>query len=442
MNNRSRETKRVAFKSIGCRTNQEEMTALCGDLLRKGYSVLDSVHGADIIVVNTCSVTAGTEAKTRRMLHALTLEAPQARILVTGCLAQQKPAMLQELPQVQWVVGNQFKQQISSILDGGSTGLFHAPLAGSEPLDIIRGVVPPGALQGGRTRFSVKIQEGCNFACAYCIVPLLRGPSRSAAYNEVIARCREAVAAGYKEIVLTGTHIGQYNDRQQYDFLALVDTIIALPGDFRLRLSSIDPRDCSPALLERIAGSNNVCDHLHVSLQSGSAAVLRAMGRSHEDIEPFMAMLIAFRSAYSHVGIGVDIIVGFPGETDEQFAETCRGVTDLAVSYAHVFRFSSRPGTVAASLPDQVAESVKKARSNRLREIVAASRARFVATCSKIPLRIIVESSCPIRGVTSNYLHVEIPNSDSERNRWLDISIDGTVQGRYCLAQPLRCEVV
>lgn len=252
MSNKTGEVRRVAFKTIGCRTNQEEMTALCCDLLEKGYVILDSVHEADVIVVNTCSVTAGTEAKTRRMLHALTLEAPQAKILVTGCLAQQKPAMLQELPQVQWVVGNQFKQQISSILSGGIPGLFHAPLAAHEPLDITQGVVPPDALQGGRTRFPVKIQEGCNFSCAYCIVPSLRGPSRSAAYNEVIARCREAVAAGYKEIVLTGTHIGQYNDRQQFDFLALVDTIVALPGDFRLRLSSIDPRDCSPSCLNEL----------------------------------------------------------------------------------------------------------------------------------------------------------------------------------------------
>jgi threonylcarbamoyladenosine tRNA methylthiotransferase MtaB len=426
--------KTVAVASIGCRTNQEEMEALRNELWSAGFVVVDDLKSADIVIVNTCSVTSHTESKTKRLLLAITREAPQAKIVATGCLAQQLGDELVGVGNVAWVVGNARKHEIPALVRTTQGGLFFG--------DLVESVVPPPAVIGnplssGRTRFSLKIQEGCNYACAYCIVPRLRGPSRSAAATEIVSACRAAIDAGYKEIVLTGTHIGQYRDPVRGPgFFSIVDRLLALEGDFRLRLSSLDPRELPGELLDSLGRGGKLCDHLHLSLQSLSAEVLRAMGRPVADLDALIERLIAFRARAPYAGLGADFIVGFPGETDAQFESTLRQAARIGFSYGHIFRFSPRPGTPAASMPATIPEAVKTARSARLRAAIDASRQRFVKSHGGQTRRIIVEREQPLRGITSNYLSIEIPSSSAPHNSWREVVLDGTSRnGKYCNAR-------
>ncbi|MBN1577665.1 MAG: tRNA (N(6)-L-threonylcarbamoyladenosine(37)-C(2))-methylthiotransferase MtaB [Chitinispirillaceae bacterium] len=430
----------VAIKSIGCRTNQEEMVTLSASLVQQGYRLVENAAEAAVIVVNTCSVTAATESKTRRLLHALAAQAPMARILVTGCLAQQKPDELAKVSGVSWVVGNGCKHLIDSILQHHCRGIYRTSLQEAAELTMSRTPPPPNGPAMLRTRYPVKIQEGCDFRCSYCVVPLLRGPSRSAPFDTIIAACKQSVEAGYKEIVLTGTHIGQFNDRGRR-LIDLLDRLAAANGDFRIRLSSLDPRDCSETLINLIGSAEKLCDHLHVSLQSCSEPVLKAMKRHVPATIDLLDRLEGFRERFPLAGLGADLIAGFPGETETMFEETCRRIERINLSYAHVFRFSPRPGTPAAASASQVREAVKTARSAYLRTIVERSRALFLKRIQQSSQRIIVESGSPVRGITSNYIHVEIPDCTLEHNTWLDVTITGLLRGRYCSAQPVLYKV-
>jgi threonylcarbamoyladenosine tRNA methylthiotransferase MtaB len=429
----------IFLKSVGCRTNQEELDTLKSQLQQTGFNVTDQITDAGIVIVNTCAVTSHTESKTRRLLQSLAAQAPDARILVTGCLAQQQPQSLASLPSVQWVVGNTFKKIIPHLItrnpDGG---IFHNCFDEHIPEDAFEiaahEVLSPA--ESFRTRFSVKIQEGCDFYCSYCIVPSLRGPARSWSCNRVIDLCRAAIYKGYKEIVLTGTHIGQFHDGDG-GFLQLLEKIIAIDGDFRVRLSSLDPRDLSEGLLELIGSHPRICDHLHVSMQHFDSEILTMMGRGDTDCQATVALLKQFRKNFSCAGLGADIIVGFPGETEDHFRNLLDAVSDSDFSYAHVFRFSSRPGTIAETLPGKIVENVKNKRSEAVRAIVASSRREFLHRCSSISHRMIVESEEPVRGLTTNYLHVQVDSDHARHNSWLDVKINGSENGRYCLAVPV-----
>jgi threonylcarbamoyladenosine tRNA methylthiotransferase MtaB len=420
----------IALASIGCRTNQEETESLRGALADEGHAIVDKCKDADAVVVNTCSVTARTEAKVRRLLASISRQAPGAKILVTGCTAQQHgEALLSDLPQVAWVVGNARKHDIPAII-GGPGGVFLEEIRRG-PLPVSEKTAAPGV--SGRTRFLLKIQEGCDNACAYCIVPRLRGPARSASADDIAAACLRAIDAGYKEIVLTGTHIGRY----QGGLLPLVERLVRLAGDFRLRLSSLDPAELSDALLARAGEGKKLCDHLHVALQSLSSDVLKAMNRPFRDVDCAVGLLAAFRGRFPDAGLGADFIVGFPGESDAMFEDTLHNAEKIGFSYAHIFRFSARPGTAAAAMTQKISEAVKRERSERLRAAIERSRKKFIAGQKGTAHRIIVEQEQPVRGVTSNYLAVELPGCTAPRNSWLDVVIEETAgKGKYCRARP------
>jgi threonylcarbamoyladenosine tRNA methylthiotransferase MtaB len=425
----------VAIRSIGCRTNEQEMAALEYALDRAGFPLTDSIEKADIVVVNSCSVTAHTEAKIRQMLASIAREAPGARVLVTGCMAENQGDELLRLPGVRWVVGNGLKHEIAALLEKEKGGAFFADISRETvlPMDWI----DPSPHRHRRTRFSIKIQEGCDNACAYCIVPLLRGPSRSALEIDIASRCARAVELGFKEIVLTGTHIGQYRSSGKSSLINLVERLAELPGDFRIRLSSLDPRELTDDLLQRIGNPSKICNHLHLSLQHLSGNVLAAMDRPYRDLDALLERLCAFRSRYPHTGLGADFIVGFPGESEDDFEKLLRRTTAIGFSYAHIFRFSPRPGTKAGSMTARVPESVKTVRSARLRALIAEQRKQFIQNQQGSAHRIIVEKERPVRGVTANYLAVEIPSISALHNTWLDVIIDGPGPGRWCLAHPL-----
>jgi threonylcarbamoyladenosine tRNA methylthiotransferase MtaB len=429
--------KTVAFLSIGCRTNQEEITTLSFALAGQGYCIVEQTTLADIVIVNTCSVTGATEAKTRRMLHQLKREAPNAAICLTGCLVEQKAEELFKEHAITWVVGNALKHDIPAIIRDTPGGVFCKDLFGTEllPLPLVDSPIQFDISR--RTRFSVKIQEGCNFRCAYCIVPFLRGPSRSVEPNDVVRVCAAAIEKGFKELVLTGTHIGQYTCGTMR-FIGLLRAILEVPGDFRVRLSSLDPRDISDELIQLAATHPKVCRHLHISVQSLSPDVLKAMNRPAHTLKPLMELLTTFRHIAPDGGIGGDFIVGFPGETEEQFEQTCAAVEHIGFSYGHVFRYSKRPQTVANDMDGQVDEHEKNSRSERLRNVLAKSRVSFIKQCMAVPQKILVEKENPLSGLASNYLRIDVLDATAQHNNWLTVKLTGdTGAAGRCIAAVL-----
>jgi tRNA A37 methylthiotransferase MiaB len=527
----------VALISVGCRTNQEEVSALAAELRAKGFSVVDNSVDADIIVVNTCSVTSLTESKTGRLVRSLSREAPGARILVTGCFAQQHGEAVLEYPGVAWVVGNGDKHRIPSIIADSPGGGAYLPDIDNDSV-FSRGGSIPGPNESGRTRFSLKIQEGCDFRCAYCVVPSLRGPSRSAPVGQLVDTFKRAVDMGYREIVLTGTHIGQYrgvdlsgniddcsninlsnginqsynlnhpngadqssginkrgcigqsgnidnrsnlnpsdginqpcnlnhsNDADQsgginkysgmdqsgnisavininhpgdknhpVNLESLLNQFLKVPGDYRIRLSSLDPRDLTDPLIALAGGGDRVGAHLHVGVESLSAGVLSLMGRPYRGLDLLMDRLRGFRERYPRAGLGADFIVGHPGETDAMFEETLRAVESIGFTYGHVFRYSKRRGTAAAAMPGQAAEPVKKSRSGALRGLLKKNRKKFLSLLFASPLCIIVESENPARGVSGNYIRVEVPGIRARRGAWARVALTGGARGDVCLAE-------
>jgi threonylcarbamoyladenosine tRNA methylthiotransferase MtaB len=416
----------VFVKSFGCRTNQEEMAALGALLAQNGQTVVDSLARADVIVVNTCLVTSIAEAKTRRYILALSRARPGVKICVTGCLAQYSPHdILQRLP-VTWVVGNAFKHEIPTILRNKAGGVFHGELDPLRPPAVSLVNTPAGLGAPGRTRFFLKIQEGCNFRCAYCVVPLVRGPSASVPFDHIVTVFTKAVQAGYKEIMLTGTHIGQYSGGAHLGFEALVEKLANVSGDFRIRLSSLDPRDLSDSLMKMVGSHPRLCRHLHLSVQSLSPAVLEKMGRPIAEHDRFIGRLASFRRRFPLAGLGGDFIVGFPQETGEQFEETCRAVLSCGFTFGHVFRYSRRPGTPAASMTQQVDGKEKNRRSARLRDLIDERRCMFVKSTEGAVQRIVVETKTPAAGLASNYLRVEVPGHSAPANSWLNVMVTGT----------------
>jgi threonylcarbamoyladenosine tRNA methylthiotransferase MtaB len=432
--NQNKTAHTVAIRSIGCRTNEEEMAALEYALERAGFSVSPSISQADIVIVNSCSVTSHTEAKVRQLLASIGRTAPDARILVTGCMAEHQGEKLLHIPHVSWVVGNGLKHEIVAILRKENSGLFYTDITRANVLSLER--ADPSPQRHRRTRFSVKIQEGCDNTCAYCIVPLLRGPSRCAPESDIVSVCIEAIKAGFKEIVLTGTHIGQYQSSGNHRLVNLLEQLIELPGDFRVRLSSLDPRELSNEILQLVGNSPKVCNHLHVSLQHLSEKVLTAMDRPC-DLDALLERLSDFRTHYPNAGIGADFIVGFPGETDDDFEKLLHRSKPIGFSYAHIFRFSSRPGTKAAAMTGTVPESVKTERSARLRALIDQQRQEFIRKQQGSRQRIIVEKERPVRGVTANYLAIEIPSISALHNTWLDVIIEGLGPGSLCCARSI-----
>lgn len=396
----------VALRAIGCRTNQQELSTLGFELARNGFTLAPDVQQADIVVVNTCCVTGHTESKTRRAVRSLARKAPQAKILVTGCMVQRDPHAFDGIPGVQWVVGNTRKNDIFSIVKGGAARVHER--FDQQPCKQLHRVESVPALTDAvlRTRYAVKIQEGCDYRCAYCIVPSVRGPSRSLPQSDVLDDCREALDAGFGELIISGTHIGQYKGAGG-GLVELLENLCGLQGNFRVRLSSLDPRELTPRLVDVLVDQEKICDYCHLSVQSFDSSILRAMNRP-ADTDFLLEQITKLRQRRPLFAVGADLIVGFPGETDAMFSGTLKSVTDADLAYGHVFRFSKRPGTPAATFDNQVSEREKTDRSRSLRALLRTQTDRFVNRCLGSVQRVIVEQVLPARGVSSNYLELEI----------------------------------
>ena len=370
--------KTVAVKTLGCKLNQYDSEMVLAQLRTAGYSIVDENSDADICIVNTCSVTATAERKVRNTLRSVHRKYPNAEIYVIGCMAERTPQSLTEFPGVAGVVGNVEKEQIVKVIE--SFDLTKTPVIEvgktSKAVKWTDRVQLDGLL--GRTRSFLKVQDGCSQFCTYCIVPKLRGRGRSQPIAEAVDHAKSLVDKGFKEIVLTGCALGTYGfDLDFKDGLArLLDALDRIPGKHRYRLGSVEPWAVTPDFLNVIAGSERICPHLHIPLQSCDDFVLRRMNRRYtvKDIQSIFEHAFSVRNDW---GFGSDIIVGLPGETDGHFENTRLFLNDSPLSYLHVFPFSERPDTPAQKLSGDVDTHVKQARAKQLADLDVDLRNRF-----------------------------------------------------------------
>jgi threonylcarbamoyladenosine tRNA methylthiotransferase MtaB len=403
---------KIYVSSLGCKLNQSEMDSLAGQLAASGHQVVGSPAEAELCVLNTCAVTHVAAQKSRQALHRLHRDNPQARLIATGCYAELEPEVLNSLPGVDTVVGNPEKEQLGNLIGAGAV-LRKGPGEGS-------------GIPRTRTRALLKIQDGCDNACTYCIIHVARGPQHSRPADEILTEVRALLAKGYQEIVLTGVHIGAYGrDRQREpartDLWGLVDRILAETDVPRLRLSSIEPWDLSEQAF-RLWDDPRLCRHLHLPLQSGCNATLHRMARRYTTSE-FKAWVTAARATIPDLAVTTDMIVGFPGETEDEFAQSLDFVQRMAFSRTHVFPFSARAGTPAKDMPDQVSHQVKVQRARAMRKTAFTSQKAFGQSYIGRTLDVLWEAERERRegtfwsGLTDNYLRVYTRNSADLANR-------------------------
>jgi threonylcarbamoyladenosine tRNA methylthiotransferase MtaB len=410
-------------QNFGCRATQADGAALERDLLTRGLSRATSPQDAEVVVLNTCTVTAEADRDVRAAIRRVHRENPGCHILVTGCYAQRAPQELENLPGVSWVVGNSHKHRVGEILhnDCHPEGAFLAnegPIFPAETLastyigdifahtELMAAPVFDG-LGYDKTRPNLKVQDGCDNRCSFCIIPFVRGQSRSLRLEDVLREMDALVAAGFREVVISGINLGRWGRdlEPEQRFENLVRAILAQTGIERLRLSSIEPMDWTDELIELVAGSPRIAKHAHVPLQTGSDRILRLMHRKYRPWH-YEDRLRKIRAAMPTAAIGADVMVGFPGENDSDFEENRRFVASLPFTYLHVFTYSARPGTPAADMPHPLAVPVKRERNRALRELVAEKKKDFMRslvgqTVSTITLGVV--ESGHTETLTDNY---------------------------------------
>lgn len=406
---------RIAFATVGCRLNQFETDALRGKAHAAGHDVVPFEADADAYVINTCTITAEADADSRQLSRRAVRRNPSALVVVTGCYAQAAPEVAAAIPGVDLVVGNREKSgllaEIERVHKNGTPHVLVSDVGTASRMD--GDEYGPG-IDPDRTRAFLKVQDGCNYGCSFCIVPAVRGPNRSQEPERVLAAIRRLHAAGFPEVVLTGIHLGTYGrDLQPRTTLAaLCNAIGALVEAPRVRLSSLDPHEVTPEMVRLFADSSRFCRHLHLPLQSGDEGVLRRMRRGHTAAE-FRALVERLAVDVPLMAVTADVIVGFPGEDEAAFHSTYELIEGLPLAGLHVFSYSRRPGTDAAAYPDQVTRHVKSERSRALRSLAARKaqsfRQRMVGnTLETVVLRQDSHAGA-LEGLTDNYLRVWFP---------------------------------
>lgn len=418
--------KRVAIFTLGCKTNQYESEAMASIFRRHGYESVDFNDIADVYVINTCTVTHLGDRKSRQMIRRAVKTNPDAIVAVTGCYAQTSPGEVLAIPGVDVVIGTRDRDKIVELLEEA----VKSPV----PLNAVKDIMASRSFEElsvmdyeNRTRAFVKIQEGCSNFCSYCIIPYARGPLRSREPGSVLAEVERLVAEGFSEIVLTGIHIGAYGTGldTKTDLADLVVQIAMTPGLKRLRLGSVEPLDITPRLIRAVAEIRTVCRHLHIPLQSGDDETLRRMNRKYNTFE-FSRLVGAIKGQVPEIAVTTDVIVGFPGETDEAFENTYEFIKDMGFSKTHVFKYSPRKGTPAARFPDQVTAELKDIRSKRLIALDMENQKKFAGEFIGKTMEVLVEQMTDNEkdlweGLTDNYIKVLLKSNENLRGEIVDV---------------------
>jgi threonylcarbamoyladenosine tRNA methylthiotransferase MtaB len=440
---------RIAITTLGCKINQYD-SAVIHSRLEDHHSMVPFEEAADCYIINTCTVTDRADSEARQLIRRANRRNPLAKVLVTGCYAQVNPDEVARISGVDYVVGLNRLDDLVRFVENDSATDDRVAVS---DVKRERGVPVIGTRAlPGHTRAFLKIQEGCNYSCTYCIIPTARGLSRSVAPREVLEQVRQLAGSGYKEIVLTGIHLGGYGQdlRPKTDLTQLVETIAASGLISRLRLSSLDPREVPDRLIGLIASSNVICPHLHICAQAGDDEILQNMRRNY-DAGYYRELLARVLERLPEAALGSDIIVGFPGESEQQFESSLKYFASLPVTYFHVFPYSTRRGTPAASLGNRVAIDAKKGRARRMRELGVQKKRAFCSRFIGRRLAVLIEDKLDVktgarRGFTRNYLPVTVRSSGAASNEEVTVELtgfdNGWLAGMPCGAQkePAACD--
>jgi threonylcarbamoyladenosine tRNA methylthiotransferase MtaB len=426
---------RVALHTLGCKLNFAETSAIGGQFMARGYDVVEFGDPADVVVINTCSVTERADRECRQLIRRALRRDPGAVVVVTGCYAQLAPEKVASIEGVDVVLGSREKFSVFDtvgMLEKKSTPrVFVREIAGTTDF----GPAMSGQA-GDRTRAFLKVQDGCDYSCSYCTIPLARGASRSQPTGATVLQAESLIRAGFKEIVLTGVNVGDYGRKEGSSLLELLSALAPLQGLYRLRVSSIEPNLLTTELLEFVAQSPVLCKHFHIPLQSGTDSVLRRMRRRYTTDE-YESVIRRVKDTLPGCGIGADVITGFPGETDDEFLSTYHFLNDLPVSYLHVFTYSERPNTPAAEAGTSVEPRIRQQRSEMLRILGEKKRTAFlrklVGTTATILTEGIAEDGFR-SGFTDSYARVAVPAPGVGENELVRVSLasvrDGRLEGR------------
>ncbi len=417
--------KKIAFKTLGCRLNQFETDALAAQFNRNNYQVVDFSEDADVFIVNTCTVTNQGDAKSRKAISQATRKNNRPVVIVTGCMVNGQKEQLQKMEGVSYFIENAQKSSIFQLVDA------HFAQETATPHELGSDLFGFGLTdQTFHTRSFIKIQDGCNNFCTYCIVPKVRGRAVSRPVADILRNVRQVADAGFKEIVLTGVNIGRYLD-EGTDFEQLVEKILEVPGDFRVRISSIEPEGFGDRLFD-LFSHPKLTPHLHLCLQSGSDRILLLMRRFY-NVATFLNMAEWIRNRYPDFNFTTDIIVGFPGETEEDFQHSCSVARQIGFSHIHTFKYSVRSGTRAERMPGQVPEKVKQQRSLEIRRLSLENKLKYYSEWIGKDQTVLVERisarSHVARGYGEHYVPVEFPEGEIRENQFARVKITGLKTG-------------
>ncbi|MCB8995630.1 MAG: tRNA (N(6)-L-threonylcarbamoyladenosine(37)-C(2))-methylthiotransferase MtaB [Bacteroidales bacterium] len=417
--------KKVSFKTLGCRLNQYETDALVTEFHKGGYEIVDFSEKADVCVINTCTVTNQSDQKSRNIVSQAAGKNPGSMVVVAGCMVNNYKSELERNEDITYVVDNEHKNSIFSLVDAHFKGEILHPdqlpsnIFGYETVD-----------KSLHTRTSIKIQDGCDNFCTFCIIPSVRGRAVSRNPQEIYDNIKRVYDNGFREMVITGVNIGRY-DYNGLKFENLLENILEIPGDFRIRISSIEPDGFGPGF-SSLFSHPKLTPHLHLCLQSGSDQILLKMRRMY-NVRSFMDIVHQFRKLYPDFNFTTDIIVGFPGETDQDFAKTLDIAREAAFSHIHTFRYSTRKGTRAERMENQVSAREKSARSAMVREISDFNKEAYYKSMLGKTQRVLVEKvrrGNLANGYGENYLPVTFADASATRNSFVDVKLESVSENK------------
>jgi threonylcarbamoyladenosine tRNA methylthiotransferase MtaB len=431
-NVRMRHTRTVAFHTLGCKLNFSETSTLARSLEESGYAKVRQEERPDVFVLNTCSVTENADKECRRHVRRFQGINPEAFIAVVGCYAQLKPEEIASIPGVDLVLGANEKFDLAEHIERCRSGQdpgSHKGTAIHSPIKELKHFVPSWN-SGDRTRTFLKVQDGCDYFCSFCTIPLARGRSRSATIAETVAQAEAIAANGVKEIVLTGVNTGDFGRGHDQDFLQLIEALDRVEGIERFRISSIEPNLCHDGVIDFVAGSQRFAPHFHMPLQSGSDVILERMRRRY-DTALYAERVLRVKERMPHACIGVDVITGTPGETDDEFLKTHEFLRSIPVDYLHVFTYSERANTTAVRMEDAIPMNVRRERTKQLRILSNKMQHAFYRKHQGTVREVLVESEEQeglLHGYTDNYIRVALPYDPALLNRIIPMEL-GTLNG-------------
>ena len=416
-------SRKIAFKTLGCRLNQFETDSLASEFHGAGYDLVDFDKEADVYVVNTCTVTNQSDRKSRNLISQATHKPGDCLVVVTGCMVNNRKEALEDQPGTTYFIDNEHKTSIFPVVEAHFTGEILHPhsmnrdVFGFKPADTTF-----------HTRSLIKIQDGCDNYCTFCIVPFVRGRAISRPVSKIIDNIRQVLDFGFKEVVLTGVNIGRYH-YEGTNFESLIEKILDIPGDFRVRISSIEPDGYGDRFIE-LFDHPKLMPHLHLCLQSGSDTVLLRMRRMYTLLE-YRSVVDKIRNRHADFNLTTDIIVGFPGETEEDFQRTIDVVKDIGFSHIHTFKYSIREGTRAARMSEQVPERTKSLRSGIIRQIAGANKRRYRSSLIGKTQIVLLEKIDGVSGTGYGelYVPVKVDGEGLRRNQFHEVKITGIEDG-------------